>query len=308
MTSAVVAVITHSRPKGLERLLVALSKQKVGKPHDVQVLVVDNACDPEIRTLVDGIGQTCPFQLTYSEEARRGIVAARNRCVDIFLQTDAECLLFIDDDSWPVGDDWIQSMIDARSEFNADIVAGGVRSLSGAGAPGWANHIIHDFGGRADGTIVRAFYTSNLLISRTVLERVSPAFDSRFDMTGGSDYHFSVKCSKAGFKAVYADAQVEEEFPRSRANVRWFLLRGYRSGIADTRAHIIEDGLAVALTRSAFMASVRFARGVSFLGFGLLTVSKARLVNGLFRIASSAGTVAGYFGATHREYDVIHGS
>ena len=307
MTSAVVAIITHSRPKGLERLLVALSKQTVGESHDVQVLVVDNACDPNIRVLVDNMAQTYPLRLTYDEEAQRGIVAARNRCVDIFLKTDAECLLFIDDDSWPAHDNWILTLLDKKFELGADVVTGPTRSLSGEGAPEWANHVMREFRGRVDGTVIKTFYTNNVLISRTVLEQIRPAFDARFSMGGGSDYHFALKCSKTGFKAVYVNAAVEEEFPQSRAKVKWFVLRGYRSGIAYARAHRIEDGHTVALMKAAVMALVRFVRGCGYLAIGLLTISKSHIVNGLFRIASGWGTVSGFFGTSYDEYEVIHG-
>ena len=307
MTRAVVAIITHSRPKGLERLLSALSHQSVGEEHDVQVLVVDNACDPGIRAMIEEIAQTFPFRLSYGDEAERGIVAARNRCIDIFLESEAECLLFIDDDEWPARNDWIQTMLDKRTEFDVDIVMGQVQSMSGEGSPAWANTIINDLGSLTDGRIVKTFYTGNLLISRPVLEHVRPAFDSRFATIGGSDYHFSVKCAKAGFRTAFADAPVEEEFPRSRANVKWFMLRGYRSGIAYTRAHMIEDGPFIALMKSGLMSAARFARGLGYITIGALTMSKARVVNGLFRMASSWGTVTGYFGAAYQEYNVIHG-
>jgi len=208
MTKAMVSIITHSRPKGLERLLVAIAKQKIAPDHEAEVLVVDNACDPNIRALVEHIADGYPFRLIYEAEPQRGIVAARNKCVDVFLQSKAECLLFIDDDSWPAREDWIETMLNKRAEFGADLVAGPEQSLSGEGTPEWANHIMHDFSGRPEGAPISTFYTSNLLISKPVLEEIRPAFDNRFRMSGGSDYHFSLKCTRAGFRAVYVNAPV----------------------------------------------------------------------------------------------------
>lgn len=308
MTSAIVAIITYQRPKGLQRLLQGLAKQKVDDETSVEILVVDNACEPEIRAMVETMAGTFPFPLRYSEEPQRGIVAARNKCVDLFLATTADCLLFIDDDSWPAKDSWIADMLDKRARFGAKIVAGPTISVLGEGTSHWANNVMHDFGdGMADGTAITTYYTSNLLICRPVLERIKPAFDERFRMGGGSDYHFSLKCSRAGIKAVFGNAPVEEEFPQSRATVKWFLLRGYRSGIAYTKAHRIEEGRGKATLRSLGMSGVRVARGCVYLAMGLVTASKARMVNGLFRLASALGTVSGLFGASYEEYEVIHG-
>jgi len=89
--------------------------------------------------------------------------------------------------------------------------------------------------------------------------------------------------------------------------VNWFLFLGYRSGIAYTRAHRIEEGLPATLLKSTILALVRLARGAGYLAIGAITMSKARLVNGLFRMASGCGTLGGLIGASHNEYEVIHG-
>lgn len=303
-----VAIITHSRPKGLHRLLTALMSQQIESGVTLDILVVDNACDAEARAIVDDLATKSRFPMRYEEEPIKGIVAARNKCVELFLESDSEHLLFIDDDEWPRDDSWAQDMLAQKQQFGVPVVTGAVLPVSEVAGTEWANHIMHDVGGVPAGTETVGFYTSNLLIERRVLEHVQPAFDSRFAMTGGSDYHFSLKCHKAGFKAAFVDAPVIEEMPESRARVRWFMLRGFRSGAGYTRAHMIEESLPVALGRSVFMAGVRFVRGVGYLLLGLVTANKSRLVNGLFRLSSSVGTVGGIFGARHSEYEVIHGN
>ncbi len=303
-----VSIITHSRPKGLHRLLAALMLQKLDPGVTLDIVVVDNACDEEARRIVEDFAAKSVFPVRYEEEPIKGIVAARNKCVDLFLESDSKHLLFIDDDEWPRDDNWAQRMLAQKQQFAVDIVTGSVLPVSEVEGTEWANHIIHDVGGVAAGTATATFYTSNLLIDREVMARVQPAFDSRFAMTGGSDYHFSLKCHKAGFKAAFVDAPVVEEVPKSRASVRWFLLRGFRSGAGYTRAHMIEEPIVKAVGRCMLMAGVRFARGIGYLLLGLATANKSRLVNGLFRLSSAVGTVGGIFGARHSEYKVIHGN
>ena len=158
-----------------------------------------------------------------------------------------------------------------------------------------------------EGDLVNVFYTNNLLISREVLQKINPPFDKRFAMTGASDYHFALKCQKAGFKAIYTVAPVIEEFPKSRATVKWFLKRGFRSGIGFTRSHLFEDTFIKAIVYCLALTGVRILRGLGYCILGLLTLNKTTFVDGLFRLCSAAGTIAGFFGIKHNEYNTIHG-
>lgn len=304
-----VAVITCRRPKGLERLLRALMQQQsdTSGTGGFNILVVDNACQAEIRELVALLAQQSPVAMGYHEEPEPGIVAARNKCVEVFLQSPQQNLVFIDDDEWPAAPDWLEKLLLAKERYQADIVTSHVMSVGEPGTPEWAVKLIYGSNRLREGQHLDVFYTNNLLIGREVLERISPAFDSRFAMTGSSDYHFSLKCSRAGFNAFYTDAPVIEEFPASRATLRWFLRRGFRSGVGYTRSHLLEERAIVAVFRSLFMALVRIGRGLLGLAHGLLTLNRTRLTDGLFRFASAAGTVLGLFGAELNEYRVIHG-
>ena len=306
MTDATLSLATFNRPKGLERLLRALLTQDVGD-YNIVVLIIDNACDAATREMVSELSKSSEYLGQYVEEPQRGIVAARNKAVEVFLNSDSQNLAFIDDDEWPRDDNWIMSLLVGMDKHNADIVTGPVIAVNFSGVPNWVTSVIHDFGKHSPGERVKYFYTNNLLVSRRVLEKMRPAFDNRFAMIGGSDYHFAIRCLAAGFRAIYIDAPVMEEIPASRATVNWFALRGFRSGIGYTRAHLIEEGVLKGGFRSIFMAGIRLARGGALLVAGLATLSKARLVNGMFRVGSCVGTIAGLFGASYREYLAVHG-
>ncbi|MDA8621513.1 glycosyltransferase [Psychrosphaera sp.] len=303
---ATIAVITCHRPEWLNRLLVSLIAQETSNV-ELELLVVDNAGEDATREVVQHIANKQVFPITYYHEEQRGIVFARNRCVEEFLKTDSDFLLFIDDDEWPHETNWAQSLVTKQVESNADIVTSHVISVKGEGTPDWAVDLIYGNNLLIENQSVSVFYTNNLLIKRNVLESIQPAFDKRFAMTGASDYHFALKCIKAGYKAVYTDAPVEEEFPASRAKVSWFLKRGFRSGIGFTRSHLFEDKFIKALTYCTAMALVRLVRGIFKLILGIVTLNKTTFVDGLFRVCSFAGSLAGFFGIKHEEYNTIHG-
>lgn len=307
LNSVLIAIITCRRPQGLTRLLKALLQQSTDAL-EAEILVVDNACQPEIAALVAEQSQQSPFPIHYQQEATPGIVAARNKCVSWFLQHDHQALIFIDDDEWPAESNWLHKLVQAQQQYQTDIVTSHVLSVGEPGTPEWAVQLIYGDNRLHEGQIITTYYTNNLLITRPVLEKVQPAFDQRFAMTGASDYHFALRCTQAGITASYTDAPVVEEFPKSRATMRWFLRRGFRSGIGYTRSHLFQEAMPKAILRCLLMSAVRVARGVIKLLHGIVTLNRTRCTDGLFRFASAAGTIAGFFGVKHNEYQQIHGA
>ena len=304
---ATIAIITCRRPKWLQRLLEALIKQKVDSGTELDIIVVDNAGEEAVEEVVSQVIADSPFQINYFHEAQPGIVFARNRCVTEFLKTDSQNLFFIDDDEWPEADSWAQNLLNKQKEYQVDIITSHVISVGEESTPQWAIQLINGKNQFKEADLAPVFYTNNLLISRKTLETVTPAFDKRFAMTGASDYHFALKCKKAGFVSRYTVAPVLEEFPKSRATVKWFLKRGFRSGIGFTRSHLFEESISKAIFRCLIMSGVRLLRGLGYFLLGVVTLNKTTVVDGLFRICSSVGTIAGFFGIKHNEYDTIHG-
>jgi len=307
MIDVTIAIITYNRPLWLSRLLKSLTFQEFDEGVSVEVLVVDNACEERIQILVRSIGKQSPCRMHYIEEKTSGIVAARNKAVEYFLNSDSRNLLFIDDDEWPNENNWAQTMLNGKKLHSADIVTSRVISVGGVDTPNWAVDLIYGNNPYEEGNIVTAFYTNNLLISRHVLDIIKPAFDSRFAMTGASDYHFALKCKRIGLKAVYVEAPVMEEFPKSRANIKWFIRRGFRSGIGYTRSHLYEEKLSIALLKCVSLSLIRFLRGSVSLFIGGISNNRLKKVDGIFRLSSSLGTIMGFFGVKYNEYKEIHG-
>ncbi|MEM6301519.1 MAG: glycosyltransferase [Pseudomonadota bacterium] len=299
-------MITCRRIGGLRRLLLALFDQDL-LSCGVEILVVDNDPEGSAEIVVSELRSASPVPLTYLIESKPGIVYARNKCVDFFLGTENhDALVFIDDDEWPAQSDWIENLVNTWINSDADIVTGHVRSVGSSEVPAWALEVVYGPSQYRPGQAVGAFYTNNVLISRNALKTVSPAFDHRFAMTGASDYHFSLRCARAGLRAEFVDAPVVEEFPPERAKLLWFLRRGFRSGSGYTRSHVFEEGMTRGTFRAVFMGAGRAVSGFILCLRGVFTFKKSSVVKGVFRIASSVGTVAGLFGLTYEEYRRQH--
>ena len=134
-SSATIAIITCRRPVWLKRLLESLTKQKVDDSTILNILVVDNAGEQSTLDVVNEVSATSPFLITYACEKIPGIVAARNKCVSEFLQTDAKYLFFIDDDEWPAEDNWAQKLLNKQQEYSADVITSHILSVGETGTP-----------------------------------------------------------------------------------------------------------------------------------------------------------------------------
>lgn len=307
MTKIYIAIITYQRPVGLCKLLLALKTQCVDGI-EVSVLVVDNDCTGANSKIVNSLLLEYPFGLILVEEPKQGIVAARNRAVNEFLKSDSEILVFIDDDEWPVNDDWLISLRVIQEATACDIVYSDVYTIPETRQIQWVETALRPKRNNKSISGIKKFYTNNLLVTRKVLEKVVPAFDGRFALTGSSDLHFSIKCVHAGFQAIYTPfSPVQEIFPTSKATMKWFFLRGYRSGEGATRANIYEGTFPGTYIRCMGMGGVRFLYGMWQLIKAIIMLDKSLLANSLLRLGSSIGTFAGFFNLSYNEYRTSHG-
>lgn len=306
MEKLLISVITCRRPVWLARLLDALQRQMLDENIDVSILVVDNAADIETANVVKRYSES-PINVVYEVERESGIVFARNKCIEFAIGESSDYLVFIDDDEWPKENSWAQDLLNACKETNADIVTSHVISVDEKLNQNWATKVLYPPPNFVKGEEVNVFYTNNVLLTKHVFQQLRPCFDSRFAMTGASDYHFSLRAKKAGFVAVYTDAPVIEELPASRTNVKWFCKRGFRSGIGYTRSHLFEEQITIVIIKCLILSIVRLFRGGAMVLKSLLTMNKGIYVDGLFRMSSAAGTIVGLFGVKHDEYKHIHG-
>jgi glycosyltransferase involved in cell wall biosynthesis len=303
-----VGVITYMRPIGLEKILSSLKSQSL-ENIELSVIVVDNDGTGENQKVIDKlINESYPFKLELFVERTRGIVAARNRVVSEFLKKDDESLIFVDDDEWPVNNDWIEKLLEVEHNYNADIVYSDVNIIPETDKINWVKLAYRS---NSNGETIRptkSFFTGNLLVKRYVYETLNPPFDERFTMTGSSDLHFSIKAINAGYKAYYTpEAAVEEIFPVSRATLKWFFLRGYRVGEGSTRANIYEDKTFSIFFNVIYKFFGRIIRAIQMFIQALFTFNKGYLAKGCTYIGAAIGTITGLFGLKYDEYSKVHG-
>lgn len=302
-----VCAITYGRPISLGKLLESLQVQKINKNDSCEICIVDNDCTGNNDAVVERY-QHSPYLIHYLKEPQKGIVFARNKAVDYFLNSKNDALVFIDDDEWAENDNWLENLIRAQRDSDADVVMGDVISVPETSRQAWIVEAMRPVKYQQNLQVITKFYTNNLLILKRVLEVITPAFDERFALTGSEDLHFSIKAKNAGFKAVYVNnAPVHEIFPATRSTMKWFMLRGFRNGSGAARAAIFESQGKRVFLKLIFQSAARFARGILTACVGIMRLNKGKIVLGVMRMASGIGTIAGMFGVDYEEYRTIHG-
>ena len=85
-----IAITTRNRPDVLKRCLENMNKHL---PKDAVLIVVDDASDT-------------PIESDYRFDYNAGIPAAKNKCIELLMNTGCTHFFLFDDDTWPVTDDW----------------------------------------------------------------------------------------------------------------------------------------------------------------------------------------------------------
>lgn len=241
-----------------------------------------------------------PLTLKYVIEPRRGIAHVRNRALR---EADAaDFIAFIDDDEVPAPE-WLDELLWTQFECQADVVAGPVLPEYVGDIPGWIRR-----GGFFDrpefptGTQLEKCGAGNVLISREVFTRV-PAFDERFQLTGGEDIQFFLQVHRAGFCIVWSQLAVAYEAVASdRANLKWILHRAYQSGNSWVLCELSFDpGHRVRVARFC-KASAHLLMGLASALISIF-LGKAAFAKSLRNALRGAGMLAALFGRRYLAYE-----
>ncbi len=303
-----ICISTYHRPAGLQRLLGSLNALRVDSVETtVDVIVVDNDVNQSAREACNVAAAACSLPVHYAVEPRRGIPFARNKAVEHALG-GADFLAFVDDDE-TVDPEWLAKLLDVQRQHDADVVTGPTIRRLPPDIPSWivrsrAFHAPR----RPTGTGMPEASTNNVLVKREVFERVSPHFNERMALTGGTDAHFFRRVHQAGFSILWVDdALTYEWFPRSRVTARWIIQRSFRLG--NCWAIIDMDFSRSIATRVRLLgkALALFAKGAILAMASAIYGSRA-IVRGVQCVSQSVGILAGLGGKSYEEYRRVYGS
>lgn len=305
----VIGIATCNRPQGLLRTLRSIAQQDTCL--HLEILVADNdATRQEGMAVVERIaseGYRWPIRALLVAE--RGIPRVRNALVAQALGDPAVTHVAMLDDDEAASPGWIEAMVDAARQWNADVVGGAVLREMDAPVPGWAapHPLLQPKMRGQSGRVDLVDSTANVLIAASALHAMGSApFDERMALTGGSDKQLFSRMQRAGHRFAWSEeAVVTELIPASRVTQKWLLMRGYRIGMTDMIVERFHKGRMRALLGEA----PRILGGAASGAFGaLLTRDRGKRIQRLGRLYRAAGKIAGLAGFHYEEYRKVHGA
>ena len=121
--SVSVIIPTRGRPKSLARAVRSLFRQSGMSLEEIELVVVDNDAAGGADPVVARLAVKAPFALHYVREPSPGVASARNAGLG---KARAPLIAFLDDDE-QASAGWLQALIAAQVQFDADVVFGPVR-------------------------------------------------------------------------------------------------------------------------------------------------------------------------------------
>jgi len=300
-----ICIITLNRSQGLNRLLEGLNRLMFPNFPDIniEVIVVDN----DTQGLATGIcskfaHSNFKWTLKNGVEAQRGISYARNKSLSL-VAPDSDFIAIIDDDELPKPN-WLNALLLAQQNYQADVVSGPVESIYDQTTPEWivAGNFFneHDY---EEGEQRDVAFTNNVLIKGEIIRKLDQFFDHRFALTGGEDSEFFMRLHEMNYKIVWTkEAIVQEWIAPNKTNLSWILTSGYRCWSTHS---LLEKEIYPSLK----IQITRIIKGVALIILGFIKVflavltfairDKHKLAKSLLSIFRGTGTFAGLLGVNN---------
>ncbi len=309
-----ICVLTIRREDELCKLLDSINNIEIDESsYSVEIIVVDNDENASAKSAVEIIKSSIRFPLRYVHQPVRGIPQSRNAAIKAS-KKETDFIVFVDDDE-VVDKDWLFQLVSTQKKTNADVVCGPVYSRFKSEIPRWIEEgkFFERVGYNSFSDCSEVYYrkikTGNLLLRKSMLDKLNGPFDESMALTGGSDTRLALELHKRNAKMVWAaNANVYEWVPESRANAGWICRRAFRTANHEVFLRTIEKGSNQVIQVFAD-GLLRFLFGIIALPFMYiksLFIGKHILVHHIRILYRGAGMMSGCFGYRYNEYAIIH--
>jgi glycosyltransferase involved in cell wall biosynthesis len=256
-----IVIATHNRSALLGQTLAALAEQRW--PVDqVEIIVSDNGSTDGTRAVVQGAASRDGAPVRHLFVPEPGKSYAVNAALEI---ARGDLLAFTDDDVLPEPG-WIEALVRAIDETQADFVAGRIRPMWEIEPPAWMSPSLYGVLAIPDNGPARLAITgdrqsnvmpigANMAVRASVIARLGGLRTDLGKLAGslrtGEDHEFFLRLMHAGCRGVYEpEALVRHFVPASRLKRAYF------------RRWLYQNGRDVSRLERGYLTSARFLLGV----------------------------------------------
>lgn len=291
-----VTVCTRERPQMLSACLRSVLPQLAASPVNTSLVVVENGPNPTCRELVEALARDFrTVRVEYLQELELGIPFARNAAVEAALRHGADWIVFIDDDE-QADEGWLDGILNAFGNWEADIFRGPVKFIYPDGHPEWKR--MKPFDGGPTGKILKSGTTNNTAARAWLFSEdgLGLRFDTSLRFTGGSDIELFNRASRHGAVIRWVrEASMHEHVSGARLTSKWHLRRTERVAANKILFMIRDAGFGVAL-RFAMQKSFRLAIQLALQSIliPLTVIAPRRAASETFKLRNKFARMKGY--------------
>jgi len=266
-----IIICTYNRAKSLRDTLEALMEQSLPDDVSAEVIVVDNNCSDETKSVIEDFTRHAKkIPIRYVFEIKQGISFARNAGIK---SAKGDFIIFTDDDVIPEKG-WCFNLCEAyKKNPDVDIFGGPVRPLWEIKPARWLEDpelisylALVDYG---DQIIKKSAVTPNFLVGanfafkKTVFDEIGN-FDTRLGSVGcerylGDDTDMMKRAFEAGKRAMYIpNALVHHKVPKERMKLKYFRHWWFRAGYSYVKLSVKFEKLEFWLLRECVQEALKY--------------------------------------------------
>ena len=230
MNEILICIPTYNRNESLIDCLTSIKKLKNNNSFKIKVLIVDNSINNNSHEIIKRLNKKPIIKIYQAHEKKRGIVFARNKCLQISRKLKPDYVAFIDDDC-TIDKNWLKNIFKLLNKINADVITG-PQLYKGQNE----NNSMFLFEKKYKKKLLKVNWaaSNNVFFKFNILrQEKNIKFDKNLNKFGiGEDQLFFSIINKIGYKIYWSqNVIVTEKIHQHRTSINWVKERSKRLGI-----------------------------------------------------------------------------
>ncbi|MDA9702559.1 glycosyltransferase family 2 protein [Candidatus Pelagibacter sp.] len=225
-----ICICTYKRNHILNECLMSFNKAIIPFNLNIKFLIMDNTINGNARNIIKKVKKKFNYKIYYINEKKRGIVHARNKCLEEVKKINCDYFSFLDDDC-EIDSKWFVNFEKIIKTNRIKIITGPQINKNDENN----NNLERIFEKKinCDKKFVNWAATNNVILSKKVLLSSNLKFDINLNKFGmGEDQLFFLQLNKKGHQILWnKEIKVYERRHSHRSTIKWVADRSFRLGI-----------------------------------------------------------------------------
>ena len=226
-----ICICTYKRNNILNECLMSFNKAVIPFNFNIKFLIIDNTVNGNAKNIINKVKKKFNHKIYYINEKKRGIVHARNKCLDQVRKINCDYFSFLDDDC-EIDSKWFINFKKIININRVKIVTGPQVHKNNIKINNNLE-IIFEKKINNDKKFVNWAATNNVIINKKVLLSSNLKFDINLNKFGmGEDQLFFLQLNKKGHQILWnKEIKVYEKKHSHRTTTKWVSDRSFRLGV-----------------------------------------------------------------------------